>query len=96
MTPDERREMLIRAGEALYGPSWHAPLADALGINVRTVQRWARDIDAPQLGVLRDIIFHCVERVAEIERMRVELAEGVDGSGTGEGGDLATFREGSQ
>lgn len=28
-------------GEALFGPQWQSPLARALGVNLRTVQRWA-------------------------------------------------------
>lgn len=37
MTP----EQLCSVGEALFGPHWRSPLADALKINIRTVQRWA-------------------------------------------------------
>lgn len=28
-------------GAALYGPQWQTPMAAALGVSVRTVQRWA-------------------------------------------------------
>ncbi|CAB4121811.1 hypothetical protein UFOVP16_9 [uncultured Caudovirales phage] len=28
-------------GAALYGPQWQTPMATALGVSVRTVQRWA-------------------------------------------------------
>jgi hypothetical protein len=38
MSPND---ILRRAGEALYGESWVAPLSDALDINPRTIQRWA-------------------------------------------------------
>jgi hypothetical protein len=36
MTP----ELLRQGGEALYGPLWHAPLANDLGIADRTIRRW--------------------------------------------------------
>lgn len=33
---------LFRAtGECLFGPSWQSPLARALDVNLRNVQRWA-------------------------------------------------------
>lgn len=37
MSPDLLREI----GEALYGERWQTPLAQALGVAVRTMQRWA-------------------------------------------------------
>lgn len=32
---------LRSAGEALYGPNWQSEIARALGVNLRTMQRWA-------------------------------------------------------
>jgi hypothetical protein len=32
--------LLRRVAELLYGPSWQTPLALALGVNLRNVQRW--------------------------------------------------------
>jgi len=37
MSPNELRA----AGERLYGRRWHRPLAKALGVDRRTVDRWA-------------------------------------------------------
>jgi hypothetical protein len=34
-------DTLADIGEALFGPHWVAPLADALDVNLRTMQRWA-------------------------------------------------------
>ncbi len=34
-------ELFARAGEALYGDDWQSPMARALGLNLRTVQRLA-------------------------------------------------------
>lgn len=36
MTP----QLLKLAGEALYGPQWHKPLAADLGVSDRTIRRW--------------------------------------------------------
>ncbi|SFU34670.1 hypothetical protein SAMN02799631_00269 [Methylobacterium sp. 174MFSha1.1] len=33
--------LLVAAGEALFGPEWRRPLAAALGVDARLVQRWA-------------------------------------------------------
>jgi hypothetical protein len=33
-------ELFTHAVRALYGTGWHGPLADALGVSLRTTQRW--------------------------------------------------------
>ncbi len=33
-------DLFIECAEALFGPSWVRPLAEALEVNERTVQRW--------------------------------------------------------
>lgn len=38
---------LAELGEALYGPNWKGPVALALFVNLRTVQRWAAEDAAP-------------------------------------------------
>ena len=35
-------ELLKRIGEALYGQRWMRPLSRDLGVNHRSVERWAR------------------------------------------------------
>jgi hypothetical protein len=49
---------LNRIGTALYGGYWQTQLADALGVNQRTVRRWvAGDLPIPDLrSELLDII----------------------------------------
>ena len=39
MTPNQLRT----AGEALFGKRWQRPLAAEIGVNDRTVRRWAND-----------------------------------------------------
>lgn len=34
-------DLLTRVAQGLYGPCWRAPLGTALGVNERTVRRWA-------------------------------------------------------
>ena len=52
MTPAE----LARLGRALYGPGWQSPMARAVGVNPRTVRRWASGdcpISAPAERLIR-------------------------------------------
>jgi hypothetical protein len=74
LTPAERLELLIRGGEALYGPNWQSPLARGIGVNLRTVQRWAAGDFAPPPGVLERLLEHARERIAEIKQAREEIA----------------------
>lgn len=43
---------LAAIGAALYGRQWRRPMAKALGVNLRTVQRWANGQNdvAPWVG----------------------------------------------
>jgi hypothetical protein len=55
MTP----EQFSAAGEAIYGARWLLPLSRALGVNTRTVQRWASGQNAvpePVAADLRDLL----------------------------------------
>lgn len=40
MTPDNRLDLLTRAGRTLYGERWQTPLAGDLRTSDRTVRRW--------------------------------------------------------
>jgi hypothetical protein len=54
MTRKSNRPIVIY-GEALFGEQWKAPLARALGVNVRTVKRWAAGEFQPHDGVFDDV-----------------------------------------
>lgn len=74
MTPD-----LLRAvGEALYGEYWIKPLAGALQVNERTVQRWAAGEYLPrieaQAGILGDTRALLVARGHDLARV-VEMVD---------------------
>jgi hypothetical protein len=75
ITAAERLELLIRAGKALYGAKWQNPLARGLGIDLRSIQRWVAGDRYLSLGVLRQLVEHCRERSAEIEKARDEIAQ---------------------
>jgi hypothetical protein len=55
MTRKPPRPPIIQYGEALFGERWKAPLARALGVNIRTVKRWAAGEFQPHDGVWDDV-----------------------------------------
>ena len=58
---------LIRAiGAALFGSRYQQDLAEALGVNRRTVSRWANGEDEPRLGVWPDLLEIMWERRREL------------------------------
>ncbi len=74
MTP---AALLCEVGEALYGPharTWQREMADALDINLRTVQRWAIGDGEPVAGVWADIadlvLNQCVVLAAMARRLQ--------------------------
>jgi hypothetical protein len=58
---------LIRAiGAALFGSRYRQDLAEALGVNRRTVSRWASGEDEPRPGVWPDLLEIMWERRREL------------------------------
>lgn len=51
MTADE----LASIGERIFGPQWQRVLSTALGVNYRTLQRWAQGHNAIPDGVASDV-----------------------------------------
>lgn len=58
------RNTIIQYGEALYGPRFQRELADALGVNERTMRRWLAGDTSPPEGVLDDLKALVRERIA--------------------------------
>ncbi len=70
-----RRQLFARAGGALFGPSWRAVLAEALGVAERTVRRWEKgETDIPD-RLADELVALCRERVAELQQLARELEE---------------------
>lgn len=63
MPPADR---LALWGRLLWGQHWISGLADALDLNVRTVQRWAGGQGEPPEGVWNDLREKARERIAEL------------------------------
>ena len=65
---------IVEAGKALYGQSWHTDLAHDLGVNVRTVQRWATSETEPKPGVYPDVARVVEARIAALQDLLGRLA----------------------
>jgi DNA-binding XRE family transcriptional regulator len=59
---------IARIGRALFGEQWTAAMADLLGINRKTVQRWMREgADyGPHVNHARDLAEALIERAEEV------------------------------
>lgn len=51
MTPTELRAI----GESIYGPHWQSPLACALGVSARALQRWANGQNTIPAGIAANL-----------------------------------------
>jgi len=60
----EMRDKIIQYGEALYGPRFQRELAEALGVNERTMRRWVAGDTSPPESVLDDLKALVRERAA--------------------------------
>jgi hypothetical protein len=69
-------ELIRRAAEALFGEAWQSSdLADALGVNARTVRRWMSGNEEPRPGVWRDLHAIVVKRSADLGALIPHLEE---------------------
>lgn len=69
-------ETLRIAGVALYGPSWQTDLADALHVNLRTMQRWASGASPVRDSIWADIAGLCRQRGAKLTALAKTLQNG--------------------
>lgn len=66
------RTLLVAIGEALYGLSWKAALAEDLKIDDRSVRRWLQTGLVPP-GVWRDLSTLLADRQVEIDALQGEV-----------------------
>lgn len=64
-----------KIGESLYGPSWRAALADAIGVGERTVHRWQQRGAVIPDGIDKDLAALCRHQAVEL----TDLANRIDG-----------------
>lgn len=65
-------ETLKTVGEALYGPLWQSEMARNIGVNDRTVRRWASGARIPD-RIRSELISLCDRRGDEIASARHAL-----------------------
>lgn len=64
---------IVPIGEALYGPHWVRPLADALGVSERTMRYWQAGERSPPPGVWTELAKLCRERMAILDGLAAKL-----------------------
>jgi hypothetical protein len=69
MTPD----LLHRVGEALFGERYQVALANALGVNDRTMRRWISGDSAIPDTLCIDLFNLCLNREDVLRKIRNEL-----------------------
>lgn len=79
MTPEQLKEI----GNLLYGERWQAPLARDLGVNVRTVARWATGEIVMRYGVERDIVALCKRRINNLQKVVDAYIQSTPQAGSG-------------
>lgn len=60
------RNHLIQVGEALYGPRFQRELAEALGVNERTMRRWVAGEFEPPDSLKADLLRLLKERRTDL------------------------------
>jgi hypothetical protein len=58
--------IIRQVGASLYGERWQSPLAAALKVSERSVQRWASGSSPVPVGVLRDLLALVITRSAAL------------------------------
>lgn len=66
-------DLLIKSGEALYGPRWQTELARDLNVTDRTMRRWVSTADDLPPGVALDLWRLCEERAADLTDLSEHL-----------------------
>lgn len=78
MTPEQRRDILIRAGETFAGAYWKGTMARNLGVDRRTVSRWysgANEVPEWVMGDLRALLEPKAEALSGLLR-EIDRAQG--------------------
>jgi len=61
--------LITQYGRALYGARWQSLMAEALGVNERTVRRWGKGEFEPPDGVYEDLRKLARAKIADLRAM---------------------------
>jgi len=64
-----KTDLLIRIGEALYGPRWQSELARDLDVSDRTMRRWVSGDSSIPHGATSDMLNLVAERSQLLEQL---------------------------
>lgn len=74
-------KLFAQAGEAMFGPDWRQPLAELIGMNIRTVRRISAALrdgeDYPINPSLAPVLADHLRAFAERSREEAQTAEGL-------------------
>lgn len=71
-------DTLEATGEALYGVHWRHQLAEALGLRLRSVQRWLDGSAPVPAGVWQELLTLVDNRRAALDRVHLDLIKMVN------------------
>jgi hypothetical protein len=73
--PDRRTiaDMLCEVGPLLYGEAWEHPMARALHVSPRTVQRWESGYSIPPDGIAVELRTLVEQRLIALRRLADEM-----------------------
>lgn len=70
--------MIERIGRALYGFRWSSGLSHDLGVNGRTIQRWASGADPVPAGAWREMLALVQNREGEWSMLIGDIKKALD------------------
>ena len=71
-------ELLVKAGNALFGHSWQSDLGRALGVDRRTVSRWSLGTQTPRPGVIIEVRELVRRRLAALTELDSTLTKWIE------------------
>jgi hypothetical protein len=85
MTEMDHAELIRTVGSKLWGSRWQTDMAQALGVNDRTVRRWVSGAEEPRSGVWTELIQILRERREELGKVIERVERHVGGAEAGVG-----------
>ncbi len=67
--------LLVKCGEALYGPRWQTELARELNVSSRTMRRWVAGTSDVPVGLYTDLLRVTQQRAAVLDALGDKLRE---------------------